>query len=132
MEAREEVIRLWFDMWLRREDFGIQDIFDRDAVYTESWGPVYHGSAAIGYWFHEWNTRGRVLVWDIRQFFHSGNQTAVTWFFQCQMGEEAPIGFEGVSVVRWTEDGKIGSLTEYCCEPEQYNPYQHGPEPIFK
>ena len=131
MDRREETIRLWFDMWLRGEDFGIRDIFTEDAAYTESWGPAYRGSAAIGHWFQEWNTRGRVLVWAIHRFFHSGDQTAVTWFFQCQMGKEPPTGFEGVSVARWTEGGKISSLVEYCCEPEQYDPYRNGPDPVF-
>lgn len=84
-----------------------------------------------GNWFHEWLTRGRVLVWDVHRFFHAGDQTAASWFFRCRMGDEAPVGFEGVSIVRWTEDGKIGRLTEYCCEPEQYDPCQEGPEPVF-
>ncbi len=128
---REEILRLWFDMWLRREDFGIREIFTEDAVYTESWGPVYHGAEKIAHWFREWLTRGRVLVWDVHRFFHAGDQTAVTWFFQCRMGDDTPVGFEGVSVVRWTEDGKIAGLTEYCCEPEQYDPYANGPEPDF-
>jgi len=131
MSEREETIRLWFDMWLRREDFGISDIFTADAVYTESWGPVYQGVEKIGYWFREWLTRGSVLVWDIHRFFHAGDQTAVTWFFQCRMGDEEPTGFEGVSVVRWTEGGKIAALTEYCCEPEQYDPYAESGEPVF-
>ena len=129
MNTREETIRLWFDMWLRGEDFGIRDIFQEDAVYTESWGPVYHGAEAIGHWFREW--RGRVLTWDIHRFFHAGDQTAVTWFFRCQMGDEEPTGFEGVSVVQWTEEGKILRLTEYCCEPDQYDPYAGGPKPVF-
>lgn len=129
---REEVIRLWLDMWLRREDFGIRDIFSEDAVYTESWGPVYRGAEEIARWFREWLTRGRVLDWDIHRFFHAGDQTAATWFFRCQMGDGAPTGFEGVSVVRWTEEGKIACLTEYCCEPDQYDPYRNGPEPAFE
>ncbi len=128
---REEILRLWFDMWLRREDFGIREIFTEDAVYTESWGPVYHGAEEIAHWFREWLTRGRVLVWDVHRFFHAGDQTAVTWFFQCRMGDDTPVGFEGVSVVRWAEAGKIASLTEYCCEPEQYDPYANGPKPDF-
>lgn len=131
MREREETVRLWLDMWLRREDFGIRDIFAPDAVYTESWGPVYHGAAAIEHWFREWLTRGRVLAWDIHRFFHAGEQTAVTWFFQCRMGEEEPVGFEGVSVVNWTEAGRIAALTEYCCEPEQYDPYAGGAGPVL-
>lgn len=131
MKEREELIRLWLDMWLRGEDFGIRDIFAPEAVYTESWGPVYHGVDAVEHWFREWLTRGRVLVWDIHRFFHDGDQTAVTWFFRCQMGREDPVEFEGVSVIQWTEEGRIAALTEYCCEPEQYEPYRGAPEPVF-
>lgn len=36
---REEIIRLWFDMWLQRRDLGIDDIFAEDVFYLESWGP---------------------------------------------------------------------------------------------
>ena len=131
MDEKEKTIRLWMDMWLRGRDLGIPDIFSEDAVYTESWGPLYHGAAAIGHWFREWNTRGQVLTWDIHRFFHAGDQTAVSWYFQCRMGDEEPIGFEGVSLICWTADGKISRLTEYCCEPEQYDPYQNGPAPVF-
>ena len=131
MREREEALRLWLDMWLRREDFGLEDLFAPDAVYTESWGPVYRGREAIAHWFREWLTRGRVLAWDIHRFFHAGDQTAVTWFFRCQMGGEEPVEFEGVSVAEWTEDGQIARLTEYCCEPAQYDPYAKGPAPVF-
>lgn len=132
MKEKEEAIRLWFDMWLRGEDFGIRDIFAPDAVYTESWGPACRGEKAIEHWFRDWLGRGRVLAWEIHRFFHAGEQTAVTWFFQCQMGAEDPVGFEGVSVVSWTEDGRIAALTEYCCEPGQYDPYASGPAPVFE
>jgi len=33
MEEREAVIRLWFDMWLRQEDLGIDDIFTNNTFY---------------------------------------------------------------------------------------------------
>ncbi len=42
MEERERLIRLWFDMWLRKTDLGITELFAKDAVYTESWGPQYN------------------------------------------------------------------------------------------
>ena len=47
MEKREETVRLWFDMWLKKCDLGISDIFSENAVYTESWGPEYHGLLKI-------------------------------------------------------------------------------------
>lgn len=39
MNERERIIRLWFDMWLKQQDLGIDDIFTEDVVYTESWSP---------------------------------------------------------------------------------------------
>ena len=47
MNRREEIIRLWFDMWLQKNDSGISKIFSENAVYTENWGPEYHGAAKI-------------------------------------------------------------------------------------
>lgn len=37
-EEREKIIQLWFAMWLRQKDFGINQIFAGDAEYIESWG----------------------------------------------------------------------------------------------
>jgi len=68
MDNRERIIRLWFDMWLTKKDLGISDIFSNNAIYIESWGPEYHGIKKIILWFEEWNTRGTVLQWDIKQF----------------------------------------------------------------
>ena len=73
MQEREKKIRSWFDMWLMQRDTGIEKLFAPDAIYTESWGPQYKGCAAIRHWFVEWNTRGKVLVWEIKQFFHHQN-----------------------------------------------------------
>ena len=53
MNRREEIIRLWFYMWLQKNDSGISKIFSENAVYTESWGPEYHGAAKIKLWFDE-------------------------------------------------------------------------------
>ena len=68
MDNRERIIRLWFEMWLTKKDLGISDIFSNNAIYIESWGPEYHGVQKIALWFKEWNTRGTVLQWDIKQF----------------------------------------------------------------
>lgn len=90
MDRRERAVRLWFSMWLEKRDLGIRDLFADDASYVESWGPEYHGAEKIRHWFEEWNTRGTVEQWDIRQFFHRDNQTVVVWYFRCRMhdGEE--------------------------------------------
>lgn len=66
MDEREKIIRLWFDMWLNQQDLGIDDIFTDDLIYIESWGPKYENRELLKRWFNEWNTRGKVLIWDIK------------------------------------------------------------------
>ena len=36
MNERERIIHLWFDMWLKQQDLGIDSIFTEDVIYTES------------------------------------------------------------------------------------------------
>ena len=105
MDNRERIIRLWFDMWLAKKDLGIFNVFSDNAVYIESWGPEYHGSKKIKLWFEEWNTRGTVLQWDIKQFFHKGNQTIVEWYFKNKMDAGNVEAFDGISLIEWTPDG---------------------------
>ena len=113
-QEREQKIRLWLDMWLRREDLGI---------YLESWGPEYHGAAAIRHWFQEWNTRGRVEVWDSGRFFHREDATIVEWRFRCVMNDGAVQTFDGLSLVEWTQEG---------CNLDTYDPYRNGDPPMFR
>ena len=125
MNEREKIIRFWFDMWLQKKDLGISEIFSDNAVYIESWGPEYHGSANIKLWFDEWNTRGTVLQWDIKQFFHKEDQTIVEWYFKNQMKNGKIEAFDGVSFIEWTSDDKILFLKEFGCNINNYDPYQH-------
>ena len=132
MDEREQIVRLWFDMWLARRDLGIDGIFTEDAVYTESWGPQYSGVSAVKHWFREWNTRGKVVRWDIRQFCHKEAQTAVEWYFKNEMNTGKTEEFDGVSLIEWTPDNKIKSLKEFGCNLNNYDPYQDGEAPIFR
>lgn len=109
MEEREAIIRLWFDLWPRREDLGINEIFAEDAVYVESWGPQYEGRELVKHWFEEWNIRGKVLARDIKQSFHKENQT----------------------LVEWTPDGKIRFLKEFSRNLHRCNPHQDSAAPRF-
>lgn len=56
MDEREKIISLWFEMWLKQKDLGIDDIFAEDIIYTESWGPQYKNRDTLKQWFDEWNT----------------------------------------------------------------------------
>lgn len=132
MDKREQTIRAWFEMWLQGSDAGVEELFDPDEVYIESWGPEYHGLPKIRHWFREWNTRGVVLRWEVRQFFHRGDQTVAEWAFECRMDGGKADAFEGISLIRWTAGGKICFLQEFGCNQDRYDPYEKGPEPQFR
>ena len=132
MVAKKKIIELWFRMWLQQQDLGIKDIFDKNAIYIESWGPCYHGRAKIKHWFEEWKSRGQVLVWDIKRYWHQDNQTIVEWYFQSSMNNGRREAFDGLSLIEWTTAGQIGLLKEFGCNINNYDPYQDGPTPHFK
>lgn len=86
----------------------------------------------IRLWFDEWNTRGTVLQWDIKQYFHKENQTIVEWYFKNTMNNGKVEAFDGISLIEWTPDDKILSLKEFGCNKGNYDPYQDGNVPQFK
>lgn len=47
MNERERIIHLWFDMWLKQQDLGIDSIFTEDVIYTESWSPKYESRKTV-------------------------------------------------------------------------------------
>ena len=68
MNEREQIIQLWFKMWLTQQDLGMDDIFAEDVIYTESWSPKYNNRQVVKHWFNEWNTREEfdgmsLIVW---------------------------------------------------------------------
>ena len=129
---RERKIWQWFSMWLDKKDAGIEGLFASDAVYIESWGPEYHGSGKIKLWFDEWNTRGTVQHWDIRQYFHKEDQTVVEWSFRCAMTDGTVQSFDGLSLIRWNGTGQICFLQEFGCNENRYDPYAQGKTPVFR
>ena len=132
MTEREDKLRRWFTMWLNGTDAGIESLFAPDAVYIESWGPEYHGLPAIRHWFSEWNSRGRVMAWDIKQFFHKEHQTVVKWYFRDAMDDGRVEEFDGLSLVAWNGAGQIARLQEFGCTLNRYDPYANGPIPQFR
>lgn len=113
---REKTIRLWFDMWLQQTDLGIDDIFTEDVIYIESWGQKYENRKAVKYWFEKWNSCGKVLVWNIKQFFHKKTQTVAQWYFKNEMKDGRTDEFDGISLVEWSADNKIKFLKEFRCD----------------
>ena len=122
MEEREKIIKLWFDMWLQQRDLGIDNIFEENVIYIESWSPKYENRDTVKHWFNEWNTRGKVLKWDIKQYFHKNNQTIVEWYFKNTMNNG----------IKWSNNNKIEFLKEYGCNLNNYNPYKSSDTPKFR
>lgn len=115
MNNREEIISLWFAMWLQQADLGISDIFTEDVVYIESWGKKYEGRKAVKHWFEEWNQDQQVLTWSVKQFFHKEDQTVVEWYFENRNKTGEVDAFDGMSLIVWTPDNKIQFLKEFGC-----------------
>ena len=94
--------------------------------------PEYRGAQQIKHWFEEWNTRGKVLAWDIRGFFHREDRTVVEWYFENKMHDGTAEIFDGLSLIDWDGDDRICRLQEFGCNLHRYDPYADGPAPKFR
>lgn len=123
MIEREQIIKNYFESWLNKNGLMLKEIFDSKAVYSECYGPEYHGLEMIERWFEDWNKRGTVLVWDIKQFIHQANMTAVEWYFKCEY--DGDIGeFDGVSLIEFNDDNRIVNIKEFQSKIPHYCHYK--------
>ncbi|AVK50510.1 SnoaL-like polyketide cyclase [Clostridium sp. MF28] len=124
MNIREQIIKKYFKSWLDNNCSVLKDIFDSNVSYSECYGPEYHGIDTVTTWFKEWNKRGKVLVWDIKQFIHQGNISVVEWYFKCRYDGEIE-EFDGVSLIEFNGDNYIVSLKEFQSKIPHYYPYSN-------
>lgn len=120
---RESVIVSYFQSWINKDSSKLTEIFSADITYIECYGPEYQGVEMIKRWFHDWNQKGTVLQWDIKQFIHQDNVTAVEWYFKCEyMGNVSD--FDGVSLIEFDQDNRIVNVKEFQSELPHYCPYE--------
>ncbi|NMF03913.1 nuclear transport factor 2 family protein [Clostridium beijerinckii] len=124
MNIREQIIKKYFKSWLDNNCSALKDIFDLNVTYSECYGPEYHGIDTVTTWFKEWNKRGKVLVWDIKQFIQQGNITVVEWYFKCRYDGEIE-EFDGVSLIEFNDNNYIVSLKEFQSKIPHYYPYSN-------
>lgn len=124
MNIREQIIKKYFKSWLENNCSVLKDIFDSNVSYSECYGPEYHGIDTVTTWFKEWNKRGKVLAWDIKQFIHQGNISVVEWYFKCRYDGEIE-EFDGVSLIEFNGDNYIVSLKEFQSKIPHYYPYSN-------
>ncbi|MCH5323965.1 MAG: nuclear transport factor 2 family protein [Eubacterium sp.] len=118
----EETIRRYFKCWLDKNGGPLPEIFADNAVYSECYGPEYHGLEQIIKWFTEWNRIGSVLEWTIKQFIHQGAFSVAEWYFKCDYNGEIS-EFNGVSLIEFDNNGKIVNLKEFKSDAEHYFPF---------
>ena len=122
MKRREDMVRTYFDMWLKKDISGIDGIFSDDVLYSESYGPEYHGLEQVKKWFIDWCRHATVLEWKVKQFISQDKVTVVEWYFECNF-DGVIYGFDGVSIVGFSENEKICSIKEFKSKAEHNSPY---------
>jgi len=118
----KHIIEDYFAAWLSKDGTRLSDVFADEVIYSECYGPEYHGLGQIQHWFEDWNRRGTVLQWDIKNMVLSGNTVCVEWYFCCEYDGNTD-GFDGVSWVEFDEYGKIKALREFQSKAEHCFPY---------
>lgn len=120
---KEEIVKSYFQSWLDKNIEPLGDIFSDDIIYSECYGPEYHGLPQILKWFSDWNIRGTVLKWNIKRFIHQDMFTVVEWYFECDYDNQIS-GFDGVSIIEFNKNMKIVSLKEFQSKSEHNYPYE--------
>ena len=121
----EEIIRKYFGAWLNVDIETVRNTFSNNAVYSECYGPEYHGLSQIIRWFEEWNNKGRVLEWSIKRTFEKNRTIIVEWYFKYKY-DGTINGFDGVTIADFNEDMKILKLCEFQSKAEHFYPYGKG------
>ena len=118
----EEIIRNYFSCWLNKDEKPLTDIFADNIIYSECYGPEYRGIRQIQQWFHDWNQKGTVEKWDIKQIYICQNTVIVEWYFQCDYCD-TPGAFDGVTIAQFDENKKIYDLKEFESKCDHEYPY---------
>ena len=118
----KEVIQKYFKAWLNVDIDVLSDVFSTDIIYSECYGPEYHGISQILKWFDDWNQKGKVLEWTIKRSIEKDNTIVVEWFLKCEF-EGNIDGFDGVTIADFDKEGKINRLCEFQSKPNHYYPY---------
>jgi len=122
MKRQEDKIKAYFAMWLSKDISGIEEIFEDVILYSESYGPEYHGLVQFKKWFVDWCRHATVLEWNVKQFITQDKVTVVEWYYECNY-DGVIYGFDGVSIVEFNENEKICSIKEFKSRAEHNSPY---------
>ncbi|KJG11783.1 nuclear transport factor 2 family protein [Photobacterium kishitanii] len=121
---QELIIKTYFHMWVDRNFSSLDKIFSADIYYSECYGPEYFGLSEIHRWIDDMLEKQQVLAWEIKQFIHEKNTNTVVveWYFKEQQNLNVN-DFNGVSIIKFSADGKISSIKEFESKSEHSAPY---------
>lgn len=119
---KEEVIKKYFKAWIDNDIEVVKQTFSENVVYSECYGPEYHGIFQIIEWFTDWNKKGKVLEWSVKRIIQQENSIVVEWFFKCDY-DNVVDGFDGVTIADFDGQMKISKLSEFQSKAEHYYPY---------
>ena len=113
----KELIERYFRAWVDADADTVKELFCDDIVYSECYGPEYHGLSQILMWFEDWNSKGRVLEWDIKRIIEHGDTIIAEWWFKCEYCGNTD------GTIADIKDGKIHRPSEFQSDPDHYYPY---------
>lgn len=119
---KKQIIRDYFQAWLKPNIEVIKSIFDKNATYSECYGPIYRNKKEIISWFEKWNKQGKVIAWPIEKILINENTCIVKWHFKCNYQKKIS-EFDGVSIIDFNDQNKIISVKEYQSKSQHYYPY---------
>lgn len=120
---KADIIKKYFQAWINKDIQSVKQIFSENALYSECYGPEYHGLLQILKWFEDWNNRGQVLEWTIKRTFEQNQTLIAEWYFKCDY-DGVVDGFDGVTIADFDDDMKIYKLCEFQSKAEHYYPYE--------
>lgn len=125
MRQKEEIIKIWTDMWLGDDTMPMDAIFTEDVVYIECWGNEYNGREEIRRWFTDWHKNNKMLLWKVSQFIHKNDKTIAKWHMEAETVDGAAARtMDGIYLIEWDKNGRIRSLEEYGSSAQKKRPYQ--------
>ena len=119
----EKTIRAYFQSWIDKDTEAFRNTFSGSAVYSECYGPEYHGLGQLMQWFRDWNQRGSVLDWTMKRYLETGNTAVVEWRFHYTYDGEEDV-FDGVTIADFNSEGKIEKLSEFQSKADHFYPYE--------
>lgn len=119
----QDIVRQYFYAWLVNDIRIIEHVFSDEIVYSECYGPEYHGINQIKKWFAEWNKKGQVLEWTIKKMIQQDAIVVAEWYFKCNYNGNID-GFDGVTIAEFNNNLKISKLREFQSKAEHYFPFE--------